>query len=179
MTLADKTIAVLGTAAASDPVLERLRRRLEQTGPRVLVVGLSGTERGDFDLGVTEAQETWFDALVIPGGPWVSRFASDAAVLELVTQFEIDAKPIAAIGRGLLVLAAAELVAGRRLAAEPSVREQVEEEGGRVTDDALVEDEMWITARGADRLDDLLDRLVASLRRIHLAARDAAGPLDS
>lgn len=178
MDIVDKTIAVLGTAGQADPMVARIRRRLMQAGARVLVVGPPDEGGDSFDVGIEEARETWFDALVIPDGPGVSRFAGSEAVLELVTQFEIDAKPIAAIGHGLMVLVAAELVAGRRIAAAPSVRAQAEQEGGRASDDALVEDEMWITAQGADRLDDLLDRLVASVRRIHLAARDASGPLD-
>lgn len=176
MDLVDKTIAVLGTAEHGDPLVERIRTRLTQEGARVLVIRFEG-DLSRSDLRIAEAQEIWFDALVIPSGPYVSRFADDEAALEFVTQFEINAKPIAALGRGLLVLVAAELVAGRRIATDPAVHEQVEEQGGRISDDRLVEDEMWITAQGGDRLEDMLDRLVASMRRIHLAARDVSGPL--
>lgn len=177
MHLIGKTIAVLGTAAPADPVVAAMRARLSEEGARVLVI--APADAGHADLRLGEAQEIWFDALVIPSGPNVSRFVQEEAALELVTQFEIDAKPIAAIGRGVLVLVAAELVAGRRIATEAAIREQVEEEGGRVSDEPLVEDELWITAQRGDRLDDLLQRLVASVRRIHLAARDASGPLSS
>lgn len=169
MQLADKTIAVLGTAA--DPCEALIQGRLAREGARVIRVGTAG-------MPVAEAQEVWFDALLIPDGPDALRMAADEAVLEWVTQFEINAKPIAAVGRGLLVLAAAELVAGRRVAAGPMVRTAVEEQGGRVSDDPLVEDEMWLTARGDEGLADLLDRLVASVRRIHLAARAYDSPLD-
>lgn len=177
MAIVGKTIAVLGTVDRDDRVLTRIRTRLTDEGARVLVIGSSEGHAAP-DLSVAEAHEVWFDALVIPDGPYVSRFTDEPA-LELVTQFEIDAKPIAAMGRGLLVLVAAELVAGRRLATDPALREQVEEQGGRVCDEPRVEDEMWITVRDAESLEDLLDRLVASVRRIHLAARDASAPLDS
>jgi len=178
MAIVGKTIAVLGTVDQDDPVLARLQTRLREAGARVLVIGDRKEERTAADLSVSEAREIWFDALVIPSGPFVSRFAGDEEALELVTQFEIDAKPIAAMGRGLLVLVAAELVAGRRLAVDPALREQVAEQGGRVSDEPLVEDEMWITVRDATSLEDLLDRLVESMRRVHLAARDASAPLD-
>lgn len=179
MILVGKTIAVLGTVEAAEPVLETLRSRLSGEGARVYVVGPSNGGAAAADMRIPEASETWFDALVIPSGPFVSWFESDEAALEFVTQFEIDAKPIAAIGRGVSVLVAAELVAGRRIATAPAIREQVAAEGGRVSDEPLLEDEMWITAQGEDRLEDLLGRLVASVRRIHLAARDASGPLNS
>lgn len=179
MTLDGKTIAVLGTAAHGDRALEALRSGLCREGAEVYVIGPSEGEAETADMRPGEASETWFDALVIPNGPYVSRFVADEAALEFVTQFEIDAKPMAAVCRGVLVLVAAELVAGRRIATEAAIREQVEEEGGRVSDEPLVEDEMWITAQSDDCLEDLLGRLVASVRRIHLAARDASGPLNS
>ncbi|HEY9856617.1 MAG TPA: DJ-1/PfpI family protein [Stenomitos sp.] len=178
MAIVGKTVAVLGTVDRDDPVLARLRTRLRAAGARVLVIGDRKVAWSAADLSVSEAREIWFDALVIPSGPYVSRFTGDEDALELVTQFEIDAKPIAAMGRGLLVLTAAELVAGRRLAVDPAIGEQVAEQGGRVSDASLVEDEMWITAQDATGLEELLDRLVESMRRIHLAARDASAPLD-
>lgn len=178
MNLVGKTIAVLGSVGREDPGLRRMRARLTQEGARLMLIGYPDGDLEIPDLLLKAAHEIWFDALIIPDGPHAERLASDEAARELVTQFEIDAKPIAAIGRGLLVLAAAELVAGRHVATIPAIREQVAAQGGRPSEASLVEDEMWLTARSGDALEDLLDRLVASVRRVHLAARDASSPLD-
>lgn len=58
----------------------------------------------------------------IPGGRSPEYLAVDASVLELVTKFADSRKPIAAIGRGLLVLAAADLVKGRMCSGFPHVK---------------------------------------------------------
>lgn len=122
------------------------------------------------------AQETWFDALIIVGGPEVGRFSQDKRAIELVTQFEIDAKPIAAIGTGLELLLAADLVAGMRVAAPGGLHPRIVSAGGHPTAETVVEDETWITAAEAEGVPELLERLFRSMSRLHHQARGMPNP---
>ncbi|XP_040372976.1 protein DJ-1 homolog D-like [Rosa chinensis] len=63
-----------------------------------------------------------YDGIIIPGGRSPEYFAMDASVLELVNKFAASRKIIAAMGRGVLVLAAAGLVKGRNCTGFPPMR---------------------------------------------------------
>lgn len=78
----------------------------------------------NFALNATfdDIEFTKYDGIIIPGGRSPEYLAVDASVLELVTKFTDSRKPIAAIGRGLLVLAAADLVKGRMCTGFPHVK---------------------------------------------------------
>ncbi|KAK9950662.1 hypothetical protein M0R45_006139 [Rubus argutus] len=78
----------------------------------------------NFALNATfdDIEFTKYDGIIIPGGRSPEYLAVDASVLELVTKFADSRKPIAAIGRGLLVLAAADLVKGRMCTGFPHVK---------------------------------------------------------
>lgn len=76
--------------------------------------------------GVDAAQ---YDALVVPGGRAPEYLAIDPRVIELVRQFHAAGKPIAATCHGLLILAAAGVVAGKRCQGYPTVRPELEAAG--------------------------------------------------
>lgn len=66
-----------------------------------------------------------FDALVIPGGRSPEYLQLDPRVLEVVRHFFAAGKPVAATCHGPMILAAANVLAGRRCQAYPSVQPQV------------------------------------------------------
>ncbi|KAF7816284.1 protein DJ-1-like protein D [Senna tora] len=78
----------------------------------------------NFKLNATfhEIEATNYDGLVIPGGRSPEYLAQIPSVVELVTQFADSGKPIAALCNGLLILAAAGTVKGRRCTGLPTVR---------------------------------------------------------
>jgi protease I len=71
-----------------------------------------------------------YDALVIPGGRAPEYLRLDRQVLELVRHFAVAGKPIAAICHGLQLLAAAGVLAGRRVTAYPACGPEVSMAGG-------------------------------------------------
>ncbi|XP_047972413.1 protein DJ-1 homolog D [Salvia hispanica] len=78
----------------------------------------------NFALNATfnEIDATKYDGLVIPGGRAPEYLAVDDSVVALVKKFEDFRKPIASICHGQLILAAADVVKGRKCTAYPSLK---------------------------------------------------------
>ncbi len=85
----------------------------------------------DFQLNATfaEVDPAAYDGLVLPGGTAPEYLAIDDRVLELVRAFSEADKPIAATCHGLLILAAAGVVEGKRCQGYPTVRPELEAAG--------------------------------------------------
>jgi protease I len=90
-----------------------------------------------------------YDALVIPGGRAPEYLRLDGAVLEAVSHFMSEAKPVAAICHGAQILTAAKVIEGRTVSAYPACRPEVELAGATYADiavDAAVTDGNLVTA---------------------------------
>jgi protease I len=70
-----------------------------------------------------------YDALVVPGGRAPEYLRLNRRVLSMVRHFAEAGKAIAAICHGLQLLAAADVVRGRRCQAYPAVRPELERAG--------------------------------------------------
>lgn len=62
-----------------------------------------------------------YDGVVLPGGRAGEYLAMDERVLNLVTHFAKSGKPVAAICHGQLIMAAADILKGRKVTAYPAV----------------------------------------------------------
>lgn len=94
------------------------------------------------------APET-YDALVVPGGRAPEYLRLNEAVLALVRHFAAAGKPIAAICHGPQLLAAAGVLAGRKVSAYPACAPEVTLAGGVYADipvDAAITDGNLVTA---------------------------------
>jgi len=90
-----------------------------------------------------------YDALVIPGGRAPEYLRLDSTVLEAVSHFMSEAKPVAAICHGAQILTAAKVIEGRTVSAYPACRPEVELAGATYADiavDAAVTDGNLVTA---------------------------------
>lgn len=99
----------------------------------------------DFDT-VDPAQ---YDALVIPGGRGPEYLRLNPRVIEIVQSFAEAGKPIAAICHGAQLLAAADVLRGKRVSAYPACAPEVRLAGGEYADiplDAAVTDGNLVTA---------------------------------
>ncbi|KAG6387645.1 hypothetical protein SASPL_152837 [Salvia splendens] len=87
----------------------------------------------NFALNATfnEIDATKYDGLVIPGGRAPEYLAVDDSVVALVKKFEDFKKPIASICHGQLILAAADVVKGRKCTAYPSLKPALIAAGAR------------------------------------------------
>ncbi|NER82394.1 MAG: DJ-1/PfpI family protein [Leptolyngbya sp. SIO1D8] len=75
-----------------------------------------------------------YDALVIPGGRAPEYIRLDAAVIQAVQHFAQANKPIAAICHGAQLLAAANILQGKRCSAYPACGPEVTAAGGEYVD---------------------------------------------
>ncbi len=75
-----------------------------------------------------------YDALVVPGGRAPEYIRLNPAVIDLVKHFADHGKPIAAICHGAQLLAAADVVEGKKCSAYPAVGPDVTRAGGTYMD---------------------------------------------
>ncbi len=108
----------------------------------------------NFALNATfdEVDETAYDALCLPGGRAPEYIRLNDRVLEVVQHFAKADKPIAAICHAAQILAAADVLQGKRCSAYPACAPEVEAAGGTyvevemteaVTDGQLVTGPAW------------------------------------
>jgi protease I len=90
-----------------------------------------------------------YDALMIAGGRAPEYLRLNPRVLEIVRQFAASGKPIASVCHGAQVLAAADVILGKRIAAYPACAPEVRLAGGEYAEievDQAVTDGNFVTA---------------------------------
>jgi protease I len=87
----------------------------------------------NFTLNATfdDVKEETYDALVLPGGRAPEYLRLNPRVLELVRYFSHGKKPLAAVCHAAQMLAAAGVVAGKRVSGYPTCAPDVESAGGK------------------------------------------------
>jgi protease I len=96
-----------------------------------------------------EISELDYDALVIPGGRAPEYLRNNQRVLEIIRHFASSGKPIAAICHGAQLLAAADVIKGRKVSAYPACACDVRLAGGQFVDipaDEAITDGILVTA---------------------------------
>jgi protease I len=93
----------------------------------------------NFTLNATfaETKPEQYDALMIPGGRAPEYLRLNPRVIEMVQHFFKTDKPVAAICHGAQLLAAAKVLEGKRCAAYPACRPEVELGKGTYADIAI------------------------------------------
>jgi protease I len=100
------------------------------------------------DVAITAVAVKEFAALVILGGRAPEYLRNDPSVLSLVREFAGQQKCICAIGHGIQVLTAADMIKGRTVTAHAHVRIEVERGGGIYSTKPAVRDGKLVTAQG-------------------------------
>lgn len=128
--------------------------RLSEEGYMVDVITPNGGEfKGKKGLGLKETLKlesvnpSGYALIYIPGGKAPAELRKNEKAISFVREFALSGKPIAAICHGAQLLVSAGLVKGKRIAAWPEVKDEIEEAGGTFVDESLVEDGKFITAR--------------------------------
>jgi protease I len=101
----------------------------------------------DADLAFRDVNPADYVALVIPGGRAPEYIRNDQDCLTIIRHFFESEKPVAQLCHGSLTLAAAGVLKGRRTAAYPALKPDVEAAGGEFIDSAAVVDGTMISAR--------------------------------
>jgi protease I len=153
--LKGRHVAILGADGVDAVQLESPRKALTNAGVVADVVAARGgqirTSSGepvpvDRTFDVCHAAD--YDALVIPGGAESAEaLRGQQTALQFVREFMVADKPVAAIAEGVRLLVAADAVAGRAVAGEGSLADDVARAGGELVDAPLHVDEKLITSR--------------------------------
>jgi protease I len=101
----------------------------------------------DADVAITAVSAREFAAVIILGGRAPEYLRNDASLLSLMREFAAHDKVICAIGHGIQVLIAADMIKGRTVTCHPHVRIEVERSGGIYTSKPAVRDGKLITGQ--------------------------------
>lgn len=99
------------------------------------------------DIAFADVNPDDYAALVIPGGRAPEYLRNDADVQRIVRAFFDKDKPVAHICHGPLALGAAGVLKGRKSAAYPALKPDVEAAGGEYVDGGAVVDGQMVSAR--------------------------------
>ena len=101
----------------------------------------------DADVAITAVAARDFAAILVLGGRAPEYLRNDSSLLLLVREFAKQDKLICAIGHGIQVLAAADLLHGRTVTCHPHVRIEVDRNGAVYSPKPAVRDGKLITAQ--------------------------------
>ena len=103
------------------------------------------------DLTIDQAIADDFDALILPGGVRnPDHLRTNAEAIQLIRDFAVQGKPVAAICHGPWLLVEADLLRGRTATSWPSIRTDLRNAGARVVDEAVIVDGNIVTSRKPD-----------------------------
>ncbi|CAM4115355.1 DJ-1/PfpI family protein [Acinetobacter pragensis] len=91
----------------------------------------------NYDFSAVHTQD--YVGLVIPGGRAPEYLRMNERVLEIVREFDAVQKPIASVCHGAQILAAADVLKGRRCSAYPACAAEVKLAGGQYADIAVTD----------------------------------------
>lgn len=176
MTSIEKSkILIMATHGFERSELEVPLNRLRESGATVHVAAPESGEIRSWDekdwgpttpvdLTIEAAQESDYDALVLPGGqinPDILRARDDA--MGLVRDFLSAGKPVAAICHAPWLLIEAGAVADREVTSYASIRTDVINAGGKWVDKPVAVDAGIITSRSPEDLDDFTAKIVEEI----------------
>jgi len=177
--VAKSRILIIATNGFEQAELEVPRDKLRAAGARVDVAtpdgkAIRGWDRKDWgrmanaDLTISDAECDDYDALVIPGGVInPDKLRMDEDTMDLVHEFLISGKVVAAVCHGPWLLVEADALQGRQATSWPSLRKDVENAGAVWVDREVVVDEGIITSRKPDDLAAFNSALVKLLAESH------------
>ena len=113
------------------------------------------------DLTVDQVNPDDFDALILPGGVRnPDELRTNVQVIQLIKQFNLQAKPIAAICHGPWLLVEADVLRGRTATSWPSIRTDLRNAGADVVDEPVVADGNIITSRKPEDVEPFTTALI-------------------
>lgn len=168
-------ILIIATNGFEQSELEVPRDKLKEAGAVVRVASpdgkdIKGWQKGDWgrtasvDLAIKDAQESDYQALVIPGGVMnPDKLRQDADTMALVKSFLSSGKIVAAVCHGPWLLVEADALRGRQATSWPSLKTDMKNAGAEWIDQEVVVDNGIITSRKPDDLDAFVKKIIEEI----------------
>lgn len=169
MNLSGRTIGIIVAPGFDDSQVVKVAQVFRNRGAKVLAIGMGESEavavagrhgsllKPDVILSKVTAQT--LDAIVVPGGESATRIRLDERTLTLLLEMNSQDKPIGAMCNAAVVLAAAGLVADRRVTGDRLVKRDMTEAGGIFLEQGVVVDHNLVTLHSRDDLPHFIDAI--------------------
>ena len=166
-----KRVAVLVEKFYEDLELWYPVYRLREAGCDVKIVGPKAGETyaskhgypAKADTAAADVSASDFDAVIIPGGYSPDHMRRCKPMVDLVTESARQGKVLAAICHGPWMLCSARCIQGKKVTGFMSVRDDLENAGGKWVDEACARDGNVITSRTPDDLPAFMQGIFAAL----------------
>jgi protease I len=170
-----KKVAFLATDGVEQVELTEPWKKVEEEGgePELIslqsgeIQGFEHLDKGDtfpVDKPVSEADQTDYDGLVLPGGVANPDFLrTDENAVAFVRSFFEAGKPVAAICHAPWTLVEADVVKGRTLTSWPSLETDIKNAGGTWVDEEVHVDSGLVTSRKPDDLPAFNEKLAEEI----------------
>lgn len=119
---------------------------------------------------ISEVNAADYTLLYIPGGKAPAALKKDKEAVNLVKKFASTGKPIASICHGPQLLAEADVIQGKKIAAWPEVEDELKEAGASFVNQACSVDGQFITARWPSDLPMHLSKVLDALKQTSSAS---------
>lgn len=183
--LSGKKVAILVAHGFEQVELTEPKQALEEAGAETHIVspedgtvkGWQHTEWGDefrVDVPLTNASESDYDALVLPGGQMnPDNLRANRDAVAFARAFFDAHKPVAAICHGPWLLVEADVVGGRRMTSYHSIQTDLKNAGAEWVDEEVVVDSGLVTSRNPNDLPAFNRKLVEEVAEGKHAAQTA------
>lgn len=162
--LSGKKVAIIVANGFQETHMTETQKVLTTEGASSLVISsevgvVNGWHEGSWghnffvDSGLNKVLPSQYDALLIPGGERsLASLAGNAHAKRIIKGMVDSGKAVGVVGRGVALLAAAECVAGRTVAGNEVVKEEVTQAGAIWSDEEVAVDDGLISSAGNEGL---------------------------
>jgi len=123
---------------------------------------------------IEDANAEQYDLLYIPGGKAPAKLKKEKEAVEFVQAFCKTGRPVAAICHGPQLLAEADVIRGKSIAAWPECEKEVADAGANYKNEECVEDGQFITGRWPGDLPAQMKAVMKALKEKPLSQQRAA-----
>ena len=173
--LSGKKVAIIVANGFQETHMTETQKVLTSEGAASMVISsevgvVNGWHEGSWghnffvDSGLNKVLPSQYDALLIPGGERsLLTLSSNAHAKRIIKGMVDSGKTVGVVGRGAALLVASECIAGRTIAGNEVIKDQVMQAGGVWSDDDVSVDGNIISSAGNEGLPAFIDTLVNAM----------------